>query len=61
MLKATSTDMSNESWATLSNQQKMRYQQAIRLLKNDYIRKYKAYLESLPPKELFNCYNNFFD
>ncbi|XP_028156105.1 uncharacterized protein LOC114349788 isoform X1 [Ostrinia furnacalis] len=53
--------MNEESWAKLPSQQKSRYQRALRLLKCDYIQKYKQYLESLSSKELFHCYNNFFD
>lgn len=47
-----------QTWALLSSTQKIRYRRAVLLLKNDYITKFKAFLESLPSKELFDYYNN---
>ncbi|KAJ2947841.1 hypothetical protein O0L34_g9630 [Tuta absoluta] len=54
----TMNDQDDKSWATLTNQEKSRYRTAVLSLKKEYIRKYKAYLESLPSKQLFDYYNN---
>ncbi|KAL4712730.1 hypothetical protein ACJJTC_008027 [Scirpophaga incertulas] len=46
-------------WSSLSRTQKSRYQRAVFSLKADYIKQFKAYLESLSSKELLQYYNNY--
>lgn len=45
------------SWKTLPASEKSQYKRAVTLLKTEYITKYKEYLESLTPRELFDYYN----
>ncbi|KAI5640538.1 hypothetical protein NE865_07083 [Phthorimaea operculella] len=54
----TMNGQDDKSWETLTNQEKRRYRAAVLTLKKEYIKKYKAYLESLPSKMLFDYYNN---
>ncbi|RVE41509.1 hypothetical protein evm_013842 [Chilo suppressalis] len=50
---------SSEAWSSLTTTQKIRYRKAVFLLKDNYIKKFKEYLKSLPPKELYDYYNNY--
>ncbi|CAH1639689.1 unnamed protein product [Spodoptera littoralis] len=45
------------NWTDLTPSQKSQYRSAVYLLKKDYINKYKEYLYSLAPKELFDYYH----
>uniref|UniRef100_A0A2A4JIK2 Uncharacterized protein n=1 Tax=Heliothis virescens TaxID=7102 RepID=A0A2A4JIK2_HELVI len=56
MLNSADAD-SNLSWTTLPASEKNEYRRAVSLLKKDYITKYREFLESLSPRELFDHYN----
>ncbi|KAJ8735534.1 hypothetical protein PYW07_007154 [Mythimna separata] len=45
------------SWTELQTSEKNQYRRAVTLLKSDYIIKYKAYLENLTSRELYDYYN----
>ncbi|XP_028037320.1 uncharacterized protein LOC114248303 isoform X2 [Bombyx mandarina] len=56
----TTNENGEVTWDTLSNKERSYYSRAILTLKNDYIHKYKLFLESLGPRELFDYYNKTF-
>ncbi|KAJ8736394.1 hypothetical protein PYW08_007050 [Mythimna loreyi] len=45
------------SWKELQTSEQNQYKRAVSLLKSDYIIKYRQYLESLTPRELYDYYN----
>lgn len=55
MLNSTD-EANNMAWTSLPQIERNQYRRAVLLLKKDYITKFKEYLESLAPRELFDYY-----